>query len=145
MQDQTQLEKRNQSRAIQKRQTSELLPIPEKLYFTIGEVAGLCSVKPHVLRYWETEFHHLKPKKRRGNRRYYKRDDVLLIRRIKNLLYTQGFTIEGAKTKLMSDIRSKIGSDCVNNTYVGCVESFKDVLTKLEFLLAEVDGQLSSE
>ena len=74
--------------------------IPNKIYFNIGEVSNLCSVKPHVLRYWEQEFPQLKPMKRRGNRRYYQRKDVLLVRQIKSLLYEQGFTIEGAKIQL---------------------------------------------
>ena len=77
-----------------------LPPIPAKRYFTIGEVADLCGVKPHVLRYWEQEFTQLKPVKRRGNRRYYQHHEVLLIRRIRELLYSQGFTINGARNKL---------------------------------------------
>ena len=79
---------------------SELPPIPGKRYFTIGEVSDLCGVKPHVLRYWEQEFPQLKPVKRRGNRRYYQRHDVLVIRQIRSLLYEQGFTIGGARQKL---------------------------------------------
>ncbi len=78
----------------------ELPPIPAKRYFTIGEVSELCDVKPHVLRYWETEFPTLKPVKRRGNRRYYQRHDVLTIRQIRALLYDQGFTITGARQRL---------------------------------------------
>lgn len=77
-----------------------LPPIPAKRYFTIGEVSELCGVKPHVLRYWEQEFAQLKPVKRRGNRRYYQHHEVLLIRRIRDLLYEQGFTISGARNKL---------------------------------------------
>ena len=77
-----------------------LHPIPAKRYFTIGEVSELCGVKPHVLRYWEQEFTQLKPVKRRGNRRYYQHHEVLLIRRIRELLYEQGFTISGARNKL---------------------------------------------
>ena len=77
-----------------------LPPIPAKRYFTIGEVSELCGVKPHVLRYWEQEFTQLKPVKRRGNRRYYQHHEVLLIRRIRELLYEQGFTISGARNKL---------------------------------------------
>jgi DNA-binding transcriptional MerR regulator len=80
----------------------ELPPIPAKRYFTIGEVSDLCGVKPHVLRYWEQEFTQLKPVKRRGNRRYYQHHEVLLIRRIRELLYEQGFTISGARNKLGS-------------------------------------------
>ncbi len=78
----------------------ELPVIPGKRYFTIGEVAELCDVKPHVLRYWEQEFPQLKPVKRRGNRRYYQRHDVLLIRQIRSLLYDEGFTIGGARQRL---------------------------------------------
>jgi len=81
-------------------QKLQLPPIPAKRYFTIGEVAELCGVKPHVLRYWEQEFTQLKPVKRRGNRRYYQHHEVLLIRRIRELLYEQGFTISGARNRL---------------------------------------------
>lgn len=77
-----------------------LPPIPAKRYFTIGEVSELCGVKPHVLRYWEQEFAQLKPVKRRGNRRYYQHHEVLLVRRIRELLYNQGFTISGARNRL---------------------------------------------
>ena len=84
-------------------QTGDLPPIPGKRYFTIGEVSRLCDVKPHVLRYWEQEFSQLKPVKRRGNRRYYQRLDVLTIRQIRSLLYDQGFTIGGARQRLSSD------------------------------------------
>lgn len=80
----------------------ELPPIPGKRYFTIGEVSDLCAVKPHVLRYWEQEFPQLSPIKRRGNRRYYQRQDVLMIRQIRALLYDQGFTIGGARQRLSS-------------------------------------------
>ena len=82
---------------------SELPTIPGKRYFTIGEVSDLCAVKPHVLRYWEQEFTQLKPLKRRGNRRYYQRQDVILIRQIRGLLYEQGFTIGGARQRLTSE------------------------------------------
>lgn len=81
---------------------NELPLIPGKRYFTIGEVSELCHVKQHVLRYWEQEFPQLKPVKRRGNRRYYQRQDVIMIRQIRNLLYEQGFTIGGARQKLSS-------------------------------------------
>jgi DNA-binding transcriptional MerR regulator len=81
-----------------------LPPIPAKRYFTIGEVSELCGVKPHVLRYWEQEFTQLKPVKRRGNRRYYQHHEVLLIRRIRELLYQQGFTISGARNKLDTNL-----------------------------------------
>ncbi len=79
---------------------NELPPIPGKRYFTIGEVAELCAVKPHVLRYWEQEFPQLKPVKRRGNRRYYQHQDVLMIRQIRTLLYEEGFTIGGARQRM---------------------------------------------
>ena len=81
----------------------ELPPIPGKRYFTIGEVSELCAVKPHVLRYWEQEFPQLKPVKRRGNRRYYQRQDVIIIRQIRSLLYDDGFTIGGARQKLTGE------------------------------------------
>ena len=84
--------------------SSELPPIPPKRYFTIGEVSELCGVKPHVLRYWEQEFSQLKPIKRRGNRRYYQHHEVMLIRRIRELLYEQGFTISGARNRLVSEV-----------------------------------------
>lgn len=87
-------------RTILKPEVAALPPIPAKRYFTIGEVSELCGVKPHVLRYWEQEFTQLKPVKRRGNRRYYQHHEVLLIRRIRELLYEQGFTISGARNKL---------------------------------------------
>jgi DNA-binding transcriptional MerR regulator len=91
-----------------------LPPIPAKRYFTIGEVSELCGVKPHVLRYWEQEFTQLKPVKRRGNRRYYQHHEVLLIRRIRELLYEQGFTISGARNKLdghLHEDQSEIAED----------------------------------
>jgi len=83
---------------------NELPVIPSKRYFTIGEVSELCGVKPHVLRYWEQEFTQLKPVKRRGNRRYYQRHDVILIRQIRSLLYDQGFTIGGARQQLAGEV-----------------------------------------
>lgn len=83
--------------------TVDLPAIPGKRYFTIGEVSDLCGVKPHVLRYWEQEFPQLKPVKRRGNRRYYQRQDVLMIRQIRSLLYEQGFTIGGARQQLSGE------------------------------------------
>ena len=93
------MESSNSQSNSSKRKT-QLPPIPAKRYFTIGEVSDLCGVKPHVLRYWEQEFTQLKPVKRRGNRRYYQHHEVLLIRRIRELLYEQGFTISGARARL---------------------------------------------
>jgi DNA-binding transcriptional MerR regulator len=88
-----------------------LPPIPAKRYFTIGEVSELCGVKPYVLRYWEQEFTQLKPMKRRGNRRYYQHHEVLLIRRIRELLYEQGFTISGARNRLTDVAHSRLNDD----------------------------------
>jgi DNA-binding transcriptional MerR regulator len=84
-----------------------LPPIPAKRYFTIGEVSDLCGVKPHVLRYWEQEFTQLRPMKRRGNRRYYQHHEVLMIRRIRDLLYDQGFTISGARNKMQELVQTE--------------------------------------
>lgn len=94
-----------------KAELAVLPAIPAKRYFTIGEVSELCGVKPHVLRYWEQEFTQLKPVKRRGNRRYYQHHEVLLIRRIRELLYEQGFTISGARNKLDSRLARESASD----------------------------------
>lgn len=95
-----------------------LPPIPAKRYFTIGEVSELCGVKPHVLRYWEQEFTQLKPVKRRGNRRYYQHHEVLLIRRIRDLLYGQGFTISGARHRLedssQPDSNAEASTEAIN-------------------------------
>ena len=86
---------------------NNLPPIPAKRYFTIGEVGDLCGVKPHVLRYWEQEFTQLRPMKRRGNRRYYQHHEVLMIRRIRDLLYDQGFTISGARNKMQEIVQAE--------------------------------------
>ena len=94
-----------------KNELAVLPTIPAKRYFTIGEVSELCGVKPHVLRYWEQEFTQLKPVKRRGNRRYYQHHEVLLIRRIRELLYEQGFTISGARNKLDNRARALAGGE----------------------------------
>lgn len=85
----------------------QLPEIPEKLYFAIGEVAKLCALKPHVLRYWEQEFSQLSPSKRRGNRRYYQHKDVMRVRQIRSLLYENGFTIEGARQQLANEAKTK--------------------------------------
>jgi DNA-binding transcriptional MerR regulator len=107
----------------------QLPPIPAKRYFTIGEVSELCGVKPHVLRYWEQEFTQLKPVKRRGNRRYYQHHEVLLIRKIRELLYEQGFTISGARNRL--DGQESLDAP-VSNTSV-LVEAIKEKVS------AEID------
>ena len=103
-----------------------LPPIPAKRYFTIGEVSELCGVKPHVLRYWEQEFTQLKPVKRRGNRRYYQHHEVLLVRRIRELLYNQGFTISGARSRLedslSEDTNSPVDSLNLRSELMGIVE-----------------------
>jgi DNA-binding transcriptional MerR regulator len=96
------------------RAKAELPPIPAKRYFTIGEVSELCAVKPHVLRYWEQEFTQLKPVKRRGNRRYYQHHEVLLIRRIRDLLYEQGFTINGARHRLETESVAPVPAAAAN-------------------------------
>ena len=98
------------------RMGAALPPIPAKRYFTIGEVSDLCGVKPHVLRYWEQEFTQLKPVKRRGNRRYYQHHEVLLIRRIRELLYEQGFTINGARNRLDEGMGVGLKSAAGDNT-----------------------------
>ena len=102
---------------------NELPPIPGKRYFTIGEVSTLCAVKPHVLRYWEAEFPQLKPVKRRGNRRYYRRGDVELVRAIRGLLYEEGYTIGGARQRLTSED---------GPSSVELMASIKDCLNDLE-------------
>ena len=117
----------------------ELPPIPTKRYFTIGEVSKLCEVKPHVLRYWEQEFPQLKPVKRRGNRRYYQRHEVKLIRHIRRLLYAEGFTISGARTRL-----EQLADDSVAETVVQVnpqdtakmVKQLIDELTEVQEILS---------
>ncbi|MBM5573201.1 MerR family transcriptional regulator [Deefgea sp. CFH1-16] len=109
--------------------TSDLPSIPAKRYFTIGEVSELCGVKPHVLRYWEQEFTQLKPVKRRGNRRYYQHHEVLLVRRIRSLLYEQGFTISGARNQLGVSM-AEVGD------FGGGEVSLTEVRHELEDLLA---------
>ena len=109
---------------------NELPPIPGKRYFTIGEVSDLCQVKPHVLRYWEQEFPQLKPVKRRGNRRYYQRQDVVMIRQIRSLLYEQGYTIGGARLQL-SDVDKegeKLSSDAIRDM-LSEIEEIKTILS----------------
>src|SRR5688500_5723099 len=112
-----------------------LTPIPAKRYFTIGEVSELCGVKPHVLRYWEQEFTQLKPVKRRGNRRYYQHHEVLLIRRIRELLYDQGFTISGARNRLdeLVAVPAKVGR---SHAEPNLVAVRKEIVSLLEMLRA---------
>jgi DNA-binding transcriptional MerR regulator len=124
---------KNPSKSIDEIAT-ELPTIPDKLYFSIGEVSKLCILRPHVLRYWENEFPQLKPSKRRGNRRYYQRKDVLLIRQIRNLLYEQGFTIEGARTQLASNDNEVSFSH-------NAKEIFKNVAGRLEKIYEELLGE----
>ena len=105
----------------------ELPVIPGKRYFTIGEVSELCAVKPHVLRYWEQEFPQLKPVKRRGNRRYYQHQDVVLIRQIRSLLYDQGYTIGGARQRMNGEGESQEGNEYKT--------MFREMITELEDVL----------
>jgi len=115
---------------------SSALPlIPAKRYFTIGEVSTLCCVKPHVLRYWEQEFSQLKPVKRRGNRRYYQHHEVLLIRRIRELLYGQGFTINGARGRLEQDMPEPIST-------ITSASSVAELLTPVN--LAMLQGEIKN-
>lgn len=108
----------------------ELPVIPGKRYFAIGEVSELCAVKPHVLRYWEQEFPQLKPVKRRGNRRYYQRQDVMTIRQIRSLLYDQGFTIGGARLQMSSDVQQNDSGQFSQlvSQMIGDLEQVLDVL-----------------
>ena len=110
---------------------SELPPIPGKRYFTIGEVSDLCGVKPHVLRYWEQEFPQLKPVKRRGNRRYYQREDVLTIRQIRGLLYDQGYTIGGARQRMNDESGEGVSPVEMQAVIKETIEQLEDVLKVL--------------
>ncbi len=123
-------------RILQRKQaTTHTLPaIPDKRYFTIGEVARLCAVMAHVLRYWESEFPQLKPTKRRGNRRYYQHNDVLIVRQIRKLLYEDGFTIEGARAQLQSNPSE------VDKTIKTAAE-VKKVIADLEGILQKLQTQ----
>lgn len=109
----------------------ELPVIPGKRYFTIGEVSELCAVKPHVLRYWEQEFPQLKPVKRRGNRRYYQRQDVLTIRQIRSLLYDQGFTIGGARLQMANEA-NPVDSGQLNQLVVRMIDDLEHLLDLLK-------------
>ena len=116
---------------LEAKNNDELPPIPPKRYFTIGEVGELCAVKPHVLRYWEAEFPQLKPVKRRGNRRYYQRQDVILIRQIKSLLYEQGYTIGGARQK-MTDSPDEVAASHVSSDEIkALIRELEEVIKSL--------------
>ena len=130
------------------RTKSELPQIPAKRYFTIGEVSDLCAVKPHVLRYWEQEFTQLKPVKRRGNRRYYQHHEVLLIRRIRDLLYEQGFTINGARHRLDDDTepraagRTALASNAIVATAPAAgpdLQAIRQELEEIRLLLGSIN------
>jgi len=108
---------------------NSLPPIPAKRYFTIGEVSELCGVKPHVLRYWEQEFTQLRPMKRRGNRRYYQHHEVLMIRRIRDLLYEQGFTISGARNKLQELVQMEREKKRAGEVMLHGLEELEDNLS----------------
>jgi DNA-binding transcriptional MerR regulator len=110
---------------------NELPTIPGKRYFTIGEVSELCAVKPHVLRYWEQEFPQLKPVKRRGNRRYYQRDDVLTIRQIRGLLYEEGYTIGGARQRMTDESGKGSPTGDLQMVIKETIEDLEDVLKVL--------------
>ena len=116
------------------RRKVDLPPIPAKRYFTIGEVSDLCGVKPHVLRYWEQEFTQLKPVKRRGNRRYYQHHEVLLIRRIRELLYEEGFTISGARNRLDETATPHRGAKAENGALPDTAALRKELKSVLELL-----------
>ena len=123
-----------------------LPPIPAKRYFTIGEVSELCGVKPHVLRYWEQEFTQLRPVKRRGNRRYYQHHEVLLVRRIRELLYEQGFTISGARQRLDRSAQAEVGQEIEPLVAEVSLDPalLAELRSQLEALRDEIDAALSA-
>ena len=116
---------------LEAKNNDELPLIPPKRYFTIGEVGELCAVKPHVLRYWEAEFPQLKPVKRRGNRRYYQRRDVVLIRQIKSLLYEQGYTIGGARQKMTDSPEEVAASQVRTGEIKALIKELEEVIKSL--------------
>ena len=118
-----------------------LPPIPVKRYFTIGEVSDLCDVKPHVLRYWEQEFTQLRPMKRRGNRRYYQHHEVLMIRRIRDLLYDQGFTISGARNKLQEIVQTERDKRRHGEVMLEGVDDLGDAVDELDALSDASDSE----
>ncbi|WMJ07653.1 MerR family transcriptional regulator [Nitrosomonas sp. sh817] len=121
-----------------KKTIKTLLPIPTKRYFTIGEVGTLCGVKPHVLRYWEQEFAQLRPVKRRGNRRYYQQQEVLLIHRIRELLYEQGFTINGARNHLEQNESKPVLTNESMNTSLFPVSSFGHIRQEINNIVSQL-------
>jgi DNA-binding transcriptional MerR regulator len=123
---------------------SSLPSIPAKRYFTIGEVSELCGVKPHVLRYWEQEFTQLRPMKRRGNRRYYQHHEVLMIRRIRDLLYEQGFTISGARNKLQDLVQQERDKKRAGEVMLQGLDDLEDNLS-LDETRSEDNWQLTSD
>ncbi len=116
---------------LEAKSNDELPPIPSKRYFTIGEVGELCGVKPHVLRYWEAEFPQLKPVKRRGNRRYYQRQDVVLVRQIKSLLYEQGYKIGGARKKMVDNPEELNKASIETDDFKSLVKDLEEVIARL--------------
>lgn len=121
-----------------KKTIKTLLPIPTKRYFTIGEVGTLCGVKPHVLRYWEQEFAQLRPVKRRGNRRYYQQQEVLLIHRIRELLYEQGFTINGARNHLEQNESKPVLTNESMNASLLPVSSFGHIRQEINNIVSQL-------
>lgn len=113
------------------KELEELPPIPQKRYFAIGEVSDLCAVKPHVLRYWEQEFPQLRPVKRRGNRRYYQHHDVVMVRKIRDLLYRQGFTIGGARQRLREQPKAVARTETVPQTPLARIRHELEALVEL--------------
>jgi DNA-binding transcriptional MerR regulator len=129
-------------RAVAELAVSQLPEIPGKRYFAIGEVAELCAVKPHVLRYWEQEFAQLKPSKRRGNRRYYQYSDVQMVRRIRSLLYEQGFTIGGARQQLKDTSNAAIESAAIAPT--STTQSSQTKVNQKQRALTEIRDELEA-
>lgn len=121
------------------RQSEHLPEIPAKRFFTIGEVSELCSVKSHVLRYWEQEFDMLAPVKRRGNRRYYQQQDVRMVRKIRHLLYEQGFTIQGARSQLRQEAK-KTDNETSAAPSAALDKNLAQIIHELEDMLAQLDA-----
>lgn len=111
---------------------TELPPIPDKRYFSIGEASKLCGVKPHVLRYWEQEFHQISPNKRQGNRRYYRLNDLLIIRKIRELLYEEGYTIEGARQSLSGKKTEILNKETTKQVLRDSIHALEQLLRELK-------------